>query len=75
MTPHLEYCVQAWGPPIQDRHGAVGVSLEEVHGNYHRAENLSYEEGLRELGFFCLEKAQGRPHCVILGGNFRLKRQ
>ena len=28
-------------------------------------EHKSYEEWLRELGLFCMEEAQGRPHCTL----------
>ncbi|GAB0204123.1 cAMP-dependent protein kinase inhibitor alpha [Grus japonensis] len=37
MRPHLQYCVQLWGGPVQERHGAVGESPEEGHEADQRA--------------------------------------
>ncbi|GAB0206912.1 hypothetical protein GRJ2_003156800 [Grus japonensis] len=37
VRPHLEYCNQLWGAPVQERHGAVGESPEEGHEGDQRA--------------------------------------
>ncbi|KAK4827292.1 hypothetical protein QYF61_016519 [Mycteria americana] len=72
--PHLEWgihCVQLWGL----QHGKDMDLLERVQRRATRMvrglEHLSYEERLRELGLFSLEKRRGRPYCglsILKGG-------
>ncbi|KAK4817304.1 hypothetical protein QYF61_009157 [Mycteria americana] len=55
VRPHLEHCVPFWGPPTEGR-GPVGASPEEATKMFRGLEHLSYEDRLKELGWFSLEK-------------------